>query len=510
MKKIKLIVFILLLFLFILILFLGIFGTGLSFLSIKLIKEGRSLKNDLITNLKINNIEAIYEKNYNIFYYMLPTEYENKLYILNLELQDGYKYKIIDKKLNIIKGEYDKEIDILIYNDKYYFETKVQLTNLPLINIISEEDISSNNTSTNFNYFNTSNKEQTISINALMHVRGSTSASFDKKSYKINFTNDTYDKDKDINIENFYQGDSLILDAVYRDPSKIRNVLSIDLWNDISNDFNNINIYNQFVELFINNEYRGLYVLTEPINRTKLKLNKTTLTDTSVIIKTTNWEINKEIKENYSITEEIFKGYELKYPNNDSMYEISWDVMLNKLSKYYDDPNTYETIINTYNVENYIDMIIFNAFTNNTDNSLKKNNYFYLKDLYESKIFIQPWDMEYTFGLGFDSKKENLISKNNDDYNKIYTKFIHESSPEINKLLIERYWELRQNILTKQYFEKLLDNYLKDLNKGAALRDSEKWYEYDIEKELEDIKVWLFNRIEFFDEYVESLENEKS
>ena len=51
--------------------------------------------------------------------------------------------------------------------------------------------------------------------------------------------------------------------------------------------------------------------------------------------------------------------------------------------------------------------------------------------------------------------------------------------------------------------------YLNELNKGAALRDSKLWYEYDIEKEIEEIRTWIYNRIEFFDEYVKGLENEK-
>lgn len=508
MKKIKLIVFILLLISLILTLFYGIFGTSLSYLSLKEIKDKRSLNNDLVTSLKINNVDAIYEKKTNMFYYTVPSNFENKLYVLNLELEDGFKYKIIDETLNIIRVDYNKTINIIIYNDKHYFETKIQLSNLPLINILSEDEITSNDTKTQFNYFNNINTEKEVNANALMHIRGVSSKKFDKKSYKINFTNKSFSDEKDINIQNFYYGDSLILDSVYRDSSKIRNVLSIELWNSISNNFNNVDVHSEFVELFINNEYIGLYVLTEPINRTKLNLNKTTSNDTSAIIKTVEWRTIKDIKESYSVKDNIFLYYELKYPNDSDMYEKSWDVILNKLSKYYSNTNSYDVINNVFNINNYIDMIIFNAFTNNTDNKLIKNNYFYVKNLKDSQLFVQPWDMEYTFGMNFDSEKDKMVDKNMEDFNKIYTDFYHEGSPKINGLLIERYWELRKNILTKEYFDKLLDKYLNELNKGSTLRDSNKWYEYDIKKEIEDIRNWIYNRIEFFDQYVESLENE--
>jgi len=86
--------------------------------------------------------------------------------------------------------------------------------------------------------------------------------------------------------------------------------------------------------------------------------------------------------------------------------------------------------------------------------------------------------------------------------------FYHEDSDEINRLLIHRYWELREKILTKENFNNLLDNYKDLLTKGSAKRDSDTWYEYDIEKEIEEIREWLYNRLEYFDKYVEDIENE--
>ena len=511
MKKIKIIVFIFLIILFIVVLLCGIFGTSLSFLDLNKIKENRKIKENLVDNIKINNIETIYDNKNNIFYLMVSKDYENKNYILNIDLDIGLKYKLIDETLNIIKVDYTKPIKMIIYNDKYYFETKIQLTNLSLVNIITKNNIV-DDTESVFNYINSEVSQTLFSNNSKIHVRGNTSRNFDKKSYKINMYNKNYNSEKEVNISNFYYGNSFILDAIYRDASKIRNLLSTELWNDISNDFSNVNIYSEFVELFINNEYKGLYLLTEPINRRKLNLDKSTSQDTSVVIKAQEWnDLSSNIKFS-NISSETFMGYELKYPNKESFYETSWEKILTKLSKYYDNGfnNDYNTIISTFNLNNYIDLIIFNAFTNNSDNNLDKNNYFYLNSLNSEEVFIQPWDMEYTFGIRYKGNAERNVYKNMNNYTKIYTGLYHKNATEINNLLIERYWELRKNILTKEYFDNLLNKYLDELNKGATLRDSKLWYEYDVEKEIEEIRTWIYNRIEFFDEYVESLENEKS
>jgi len=511
MKKIKIFSFLIFIISFIVILFYGMFGINISFKNIKEIKEKRKPNVDLITSLKINNIDAVFDKENNIFYYMVSDKYENETYILNFNLDSSYKYKIVDETLNIIKVDYNKKFKVIIYNNKYYFETNIQLTNLPIINIVAEDNIVEDVESI-FNYVNVNHSQMLFSNNSKIHVRGNTSKNFDKKSYKINMYNKNYNNEKEVNLSNFYYGNSFVLDAIYRDASKIRNLLATELWNDISNDFMNINIYSEFVELFINNEYKGLYLLTEPINRRKFNLNKSTSQDTSVVIKTQQWnDINSNLDFS-NITTDTYLGYELKYPNNEELYKKSWNMLLSNISKFYDKnvDSSYQTISSIFNIENYIDMMIFNAFTNNIDNNLDKNNYFYIKSLKNNKVFIQPWDMEYTFGIRYKTNEERNAYKDMEDFNEIYTGFYHENAPEINKLLIDRYWELRQDILNKEYFDNLLNKYLTELNKGAALRDSNKWYEYDVEKEIEEIRTWIYNRIEFFDEYVKGLENEES
>ena len=86
MKKIKILAFIILIISFIVILFYGIFGINISFKTISEIKEDRKLNMDLITNFKINNMETVYDKENNMFYYMVSDIYENKSYVLNLNL----------------------------------------------------------------------------------------------------------------------------------------------------------------------------------------------------------------------------------------------------------------------------------------------------------------------------------------------------------------------------------------------------------------------------------------
>ncbi len=510
-NKIKIFLFIILIIFLILLFIFSIFGMSISLLSVENIKSSRKEKNNLINDLKINGVNAVYDENSNIYYYSINNQYENKNYILKLELDKGYKYKIIDNSLNIVKVTYDTPIKIIIYNNKYYCEIKLQFTNLPIISINTSDEITVNDTRTEFEYINTNTKNVTISNNAMIHIRGASSLSFDKKSYKVEMYNKDFSKEKNVTISNFYQGSDFILDAVYRDPSKIRNLLSIQLWNSISEDFSEVKVNSEFVELFINDEYKGLYLFTEPINRKKLNLKKSNSNDTSIIIKTNGWYMVDDNSNFKNITDQSYLFYEIKYPNDNELFPKVWDKFMNMIYSYYssDEQNTFEIISNTWNLKNYIDVIIFNAFIDNTDNNLAKNNYFYMNSLNSKELYIQPWDMEYSFGLEYSfNPNENFASKNYDNYKNIKTLFKHEYSDEINQLLIDRYWNLRKNIITEDYFDNLLDCYLNELSKGSAKRDAKIWYEYDVEKEIEEIRYWIYQRINVFDKYVSDLENE--
>jgi len=506
-KKLKIILLIALIVILIFIIIVNIFGSSLSLLSKEKIKSNRKLKNDLISSIKINNIDTAFDKESNTYYYTVSDRNINKDYFLKLNLENGYKYKLVGKFLNVIKVDYNKPIDVIIYNNKYYYETKIQLTNLPLITITSDEIITRNDTNSVFKYIspNTLNKE--LESNSKIHIRGATSSYLPKSSYRITTYDKKYKKDKNILIPNYYYGSSFILDAVYKDTSKIRNSFSQALWNDISNDFTNVDIYSEFVEVFINNEYKGLYVLTEPVNRKKLNLNKSNSKDTSMIIKSNSWITIDEYDNSSIIDNSEYLNYEIKYPNNDEFYSEVWDKFIFKVSNYYNSnkKNTYNLIDNTWNINNYIDIVIFNAFTNNVDNQLIKNTYFYMESLNSDEIYMQPWDMEFCFGLKFSQDSEFYSIKDMSDYDDISLLFYHEDSDEINKLLKKRYWELRKKILTKENFDELLNNYKKLLTKGAAKRDSEIWYEYDVEKEIEEIRKWLHKRLECFDKYVKDM-----
>ena len=126
-----------------------------------------------------------------------------------------------------------------------------------------------------------------------------------------------------------------------------------------------------------------------------------------------------------------------------------------------------------------------------------------------SKILITPWDMDLTWGLywNFDSDLYSIFSFDRDFEDQwMNDNIINGMDEKTLSLLKDRYWELRKNVITIDTINGYLDSYEELLvNSGAAKRDSERWYGYDIEFEIQRIKIWANERIEFLDNYFENL-----
>lgn len=109
-----------------------------------------------------------------------------------------------------------------------------------------------------------------------IEYRGSTSFRlFDQKSYGIELR-DINDNDTDSAIMDFPKQSDFILYAPANDKSLIRNTLIYDL----SNQINMYATRTKYVQLYIDGEYLGLYVLMEKIKRDKNRVNITKMSAT--------------------------------------------------------------------------------------------------------------------------------------------------------------------------------------------------------------------------------------
>lgn len=465
----------------------------------------RVYKDNLVLDIFVNGRLCMHDNDLNRFFYssnMLKDDFKinfNSLYKLEyyIEKVDSYNYFIY------------------AYDDNFYQKLDLVVTNIPLVevknlninNLLKYENYSIYNKLDIVDYkvknFTDNNSYNMITHimdpqigdlyfnNSFLNVRGSSSIWFPKKAYKLSFNNN-------IDILDLPKDDKYVLDALYVDKSKIRNMLSGDMWNLINNnqEINN-DLLGEYVEFFLDDEYLGLYVLKEKVDKSVTNINSGGTIIKSIFHIDDN--IINSLKNNtFSIVDDVFLNYEIKHYNYDSFRNLIF-----KMRNYYINNESYSAIEDNFIVDNYFNYKIFVSLINGGDN-VSYNQYYSLVDS-NSKILITPWDMDLTWGLNWDDFANlNGIFSMESSYDPVWMDvyITNKMDSFSRKVLCERYWELRKDVITMDVINGYLDKYTDLLvNNGSVKRDSDKWYRYDIQFEIEQIRIWAKNRIEFLDEY---------
>lgn len=456
--------------------------------------------------IKINSIDVPYDKDNNIYYFSINTYSQNPR--MNFKLNCNNKNFIINNQKNNsdIKFNLSGENKILIWDDNNYFETKLIFSTLPIVNIYTDNSIEPVDNYINIDFQiidgNYMTRTKSASYNytdmGAIKIRGGTSRWLPKKSLRV-----TLSEKK--SLLDMRKDEDWILDALYTDVSKIRNKFVSDFWNVVNNNQKINNDLNaEFVEVFINDSYMGLYTLKEPVDQKTVNID-----ENGVMIKNFSYKTNylgavpnhDYYINNYSsinFDNKVVLNYEMSYPKDFNQYKI----FFKKINESLKISNMDEALEKTVHMDNLINYNLMIIMTLSVDN-LEKNIIYSLKNS-NDKFLLTPWDLDLSLGATWDggSKTHSKLipeSYNEDSYLK---KISYENANLYYSKLTEKYWELRETI----YNEKSINNYLNYYKKiliesKATIRDANKWYEYDVENEIEYIKTWLLKRINYLDEY---------
>lgn len=224
--------------------------------------------------------------------------------------------------------------------------------------------------------------------------RGGFSISFPKQSFEIDFN-------EDISLAGLPPDDDWILNANYIDKTFLRHVVSYELFEKMGE--HNIASKTQFVELSLDQNFNGLYVLMEKLDKSSLQIDGN---DPTAFI----------FKEPH-VFRESYAGI---LPQDEANFHQQTFPDIEKEDKRVDIEDLREFILNSSDVdffngigdlldmESIIDWHILLLVTNNNDGVLK-NFYLYKQDS-SSKIKIAPWDYDHSFGRDGDNEL-NLIDR---------------------------------------------------------------------------------------------------
>lgn len=219
-------------------------------------------------------------------------------------------------------------------------------------------------------------------------LRGNTSRWSDKKSFKVSFN--TFESGR-----KFYGIEKMNLNGEHNDPSIIRSKLCWDLFRDFEIPAPRSN----HVEVYINQNYYGLYINVEHI-------------DEEFVL--------KRFRNNNGNLYKCLWPADLKYlGSNPDTYKLMqgdrrvYDLKTNKIEDDYSDLANFIDVINNtpqedliheldeiFNVYDYLKIIAVDIITGNWDGYIyNKNNFYLYKNTETGKFEYIPYDTDNTYGI---------------------------------------------------------------------------------------------------------------
>lgn len=356
-----------------------------------------------------------------------------------------------------------------------------------------------------------------------------------KRNYHIKFVGADGLKE-DHKFFGLRKDNSWLLDAAQVDFSRIRNRVATDLWNDFatkpyyfaSEPKALTGTRGQFVEVFLDNEYRGIYCMTENIDRSQMKLKK--YTDNADGTQTIHGQLWKGKDgsiitgfwgvADYDNTQETWRGFETKYPDIEDVNPTDYKILHDAVRYVAETPDDklHEHIDEYFDMPVLRDYYIMNYVLGGIDTSAGKNKFWACYDREtDKKLTIAVWDMDVTVGQNWDPNNPDdpgiLPTNVNEDSFWGLKMVYYCDSMNINGFhdkVLERYAELRKTFFSEEQLTSRYTTYMDMLTKaGAYRRETKRWSgdsdlayrDLDFAAERQKICEWLHTRLATIDDY---------
>ncbi len=356
---------------------------------------------------------------------------------------------------------------------------------------------------------------------AEIRYRGATALRYQKKSFAIKFK-DTEGAKLNVSLLDMRSDNSWILDAMAMDKARMRNRVSTDLWLDFSHSLSYAadepkavnGTHGQFVEVYLNNEYIGLYCLTEKVDRKQLKLKKYNETEgiRGVLYKASRycsmwksddsfyvWDNNQPTWDNGS--------WELQYPDFDDGEPIDWkplaDIIrwLNSAT----DEKVKDSLALVVDLPVWIDYFLLVDLMLGNDNAAKNMfvSYYNIKQS-GGLLAVTPWDMDATWGRDYTAAPAAATSET-ELYHQIHSRLLY-AMDALQDIYEPRYAELRTTFFSAESLKSYFLRYFTLFRtSGAGIRETDRWngvdgITLDFDSEEQYICNWIDQRLAVLDE----------
>ena len=412
---------------------------------------------------------------------------------------------------------------LLLYPILFFAQNELKSSILPIISINTENQIIQDDdritcfmgiiNSEGFNNINDDYNDYSGRIS--IEHRGVSSMLFPKKAYSIE-TQDSLGNNNNISLLGMPEENDWVLYAPYGDKSYFRNVLTYNLYEKMG-------YYSprfRFCDLYVNNEYKGVYVLIEKIKRDKNRVNineQENINDLSggYILQVDRASSNSDKYWTSSFNDSIYFQY--IYPKwskinyNQKQYIQEYIHEFEQLLFNSQPNNLSEIYSNVINISSFVDYFIISELSKNID-AYRLSTYLYKdhKNI-DNRLNIGPiWDFNWAYGNTTYCEGDLFSGWEGDGPCGVYNPFwysVFRADSTFNNFLKCRWIYYRNDFLNENYIFSFIDslatNYSEEINKDMLHWGHSQNTSHDFE--INKLKNWISQRINWIDNNIEGL-----
>ena len=321
------------------------------------------------------------------------------------------------------------------------------------------------------------------------HVRGGTTASRDKKPWKLALEKQ-HRQNNNVDFLGMGADDDWILNAMFIDETRMKEHLFMQLWNAWAEraPWNHRMSTGQYVELVRNQSYEGIYLLQRRIDDKYLQLSQE----------------DSYLKGGASFApESLEEAYEIqKSPLSE---EDTFALMRGFFTG--EDASILD-------LDNFLDVNLFLQYGAAVDNSAYKNMFYLLEKENEGyRLSLLPWDTDMSWGVVW-INYENTggyfydydVSMAKDATRQEYAA-VKRQFPELDTMMAQRWQLLRKYVLTEEFILSLVDQMSAQLRRSGVMhREWERWDPYLGGEDTEQmLRQFLVERLQVMDAQFEAI-----
>ena len=333
---------------------------------------------------------------------------------------------------------------------------------------------------------------------------------YDKKPYRIKL-------DKKHKLLGLAKAKSWVLLANYRDVTDLMNTFVFELGRWMGLPYTN---HTRYVELFVNDEYVGLYQLTEQIQQGE---SRVAVSDERGILLSLDTDDGPELSpgESNNVWTKVFgMPAAVKYPEDEQLTAARRDSIRNVFATLEEAINhqDYATASTLMDMESFVRYLIIQQLIYNVELSSPRS-------IYIHKDGDGPWTMgplwDFDAGYDFDwsnmysghtffsDYRETLLGSNPVNRNGTYkcSKFFTQlfGCKEFVKLYKDTWNQYAGSLMEHTWGE--MERYLDAMRQGAMQREMQQWpiAGKTFEAEVAKMKAWLNNRVAYVGQLINNI-----